>query len=149
VFGVVGSRKGVRDMEFTELVVFERKRVGSNTGGTASPDCIKISLSKEKGEVSQINIRIGQSIMREMGWLAGQKASVGQYVSNGRKCLLFRLNSKGYTLSSTQGSKGKGKCIQCTMKMPYSKTLFSCCANIIGREVKPVLHDEFFVVFEE
>jgi hypothetical protein len=139
----------VSDMEFTELIVFERKRVGSHTGATASPDCIKISLSKEKGDVSQICIRIGHSIMADMGWLAGQKASVGQCVSNGRKCLLFKLNSKGYTLSSTQGAKGKGKCIQSTLKMPYSKTLFSCCANIIGREVKPVIHNEFFVVFEE
>jgi hypothetical protein len=84
VFGVVGSRKGVRDMEFTELVVFERKRVGSNTGGTASPDCIKISLSKEKGEVYQINIRIGC----EESWLGKKLLSVNTYLMAENACCL-------------------------------------------------------------
>jgi len=145
---VVGSRKGVRDMEFKKTFSIKKKTGGKGRRGLTTPDGVTFSLNKGGEGRMQIAIRVGEKVMKSMRWLSGDEIEVEPGEVDGRKAIkLFRC-ADGYTLSSQQGKKEKGQSVRSSFKIPFDDDIKSHFESMLGKNFIPEIKDDCLVIVE-
>jgi len=133
-------------MQFQESFVVQKQSCGGGSHGMTTPDVVTITTNKGGSSRVQLTIRIGERVMKSMRWLSGDRIEVVCGVHDGKKAVLLRRSAAGFTLSSQQGNKLKGKCVRSSLKMNMTKELQNHFASMLDKNFVPEVSEEFLIV---
>lgn len=133
-------------MQFQESFVVEKQSSGGGGHGVTTPDCVTITTNKGGNGRLQLTIRIGERVMKSMRWLSGDRIEVVCGMQNGKKAVMLRRSASGFTLSSQQGNKTKGKCVRSSIKMHMTKELQNHFSEMLGNNFTPEISEDFLIV---
>jgi hypothetical protein len=142
--GVWGFNLRGDGMEFFEEEEFKPERGGNNGRGNSKRAEIRITIRNQKGKARNVCFMIGELVMKELRWLAGDTVKIVRGKNEaGQDCVKLVRHPAGHTLSAY--AKNKGKIVASSLRscnpkfvesmMPYNDT----CVKPIYSEGCPVL----------